>query len=421
VIFTGRTGNCSAGSTVFFDQTIDFGTLLQGADFTSEDYQLFVDSGPDASTIPALITAVSNTMTLVTDKTFSADGTDIQYHIVRRNYARNREFWHTGTIVDGTHITLDDVVVGWDFVRNGTYYEWEFVIQSHPSNTTVGGDYMWQVPHLTGTYNKTTKTLTVNDTATKVRDTDLGVFSVPGGFPEELFGQKCRVLMRLTDRATVHYLSGSALNTFNYYLRDFFTLPLVRVNAVQQLNPQSMQPVKDLAYKLVVNDSGLRYSSQENNSIEILSPDLEDALLQPIQISYLSDLSIDAANQYLNAEDVRVLNANQLAKRMETVSIDISLLVRSELSEAALIERVSLFVNTSKSTEPLSKDKLIKYLYQNNAVSYIDVSALKLSGQYDQCDGTVTTYDDVNEIFGADTACYLARDISVARLAEQVS
>lgn len=421
VIFTGRAGNVNAGAPVFFDSTVNFASVLQGADFDAEDYQLFIDSGPDASTLPVLITDISSSMTLVTNKTFSATSTDIQYHIVRRNYARNREFWHEGIIVDGTNIELTDVDTDWDFARNNTYYEWEFVVQPHPTNSTIDSKYTWAVPQLTGTYNKGTRTLTVNDAVGTVRSTDLGIFSVPGGFPEELFGQKCRVLMRLTDRASVHYLGGSALNTFNYYLRDFFTLPVVRINSVQQLNPQSMQPVKDLNYRLVVNDSGLRYSSQENNSIEILAPDLEEALLQPIQVDYTSDLSIDAANQYLNAEDVRVLNSNQLAKRMETVSIDISILVRSELSEAALIEKVSLFVNTSKSTEPLSKDKLIRYLYQNNAVSYIDVSSLKLSGQYDQCDGEVITYSDVNEIFGADTACYLARSISVARLAEQVS
>jgi len=418
ILFSSTTGRQNASSTIFFDPTLNFASALAKADFASEDYLLYVDSGPDASMDPVVITGLNNSVSVNTNKTFSATAENIQYHIVKRNYARDREYWLTGLIQDGTHVLLT-VPDNWDFMRQDTYAEWEVVIQPHPDNPAIGGQFMWQVPLLTGIYNPSTKVLTVRDAVGTV-EPSLS-FTSPGGFAQALFDKHCRVMMRVTDRAAEHYLSGSALNTFNYYLRDYFTLPIVRIQNVQQLNPQTLQPVKELAYRLVVNDPGLRYSVDENNSIEILDPDKNDALLQPIRVNYLADLSIGAVNQYLNADDTRVLNANQVAKRMETVSVDVSMKVRSELSEAALIEKVAYFINTSASTEPLTKDKLIKYLYQQNAISYIEVASLQMSGDYYQCDGTITPYADGTEIFGADTACYLARDIGVTRLTEQVS
>jgi hypothetical protein len=362
------------------------------------------------------INGVSSVISLTTNFQFTNTDNDISYHILRTNSAGNNEYWHTGIITSATTITIQDVTAGvWDYMRNGGYEEWEVIVQPHPSNTS-----MWSVPILHGNYNLTTRVLTLNMNVNAMRDTDLGSVTPGVGFDGGLIGGKCRLMVKVTDRITAHSLSGSILNTFNYYLQDFFTLPILRISSVQQLNPASLQPIKDLSYKLVVNDAGLRYSSNENNNIQILDPDVSVALLQPLRVNYLSDLSIDAINNYLNADDTRVVNANQMAKRMETISVDISVSVRSELSEAALMQWIAVYVNSAVSTVPLSKDKIIQYLYSNNVVEYIDVGTFVMNGEYNQLDGTVSTFSNVNEIFGADTATYLARTITVTRLTEQV-
>ncbi len=414
IVYSGTKGRTAADEG-FVDSSINFFSLIAGVDFESEDFLLYIDSGPDASVTPKIITGLASPTTLVLDSAFENTAEDIQYHVIRRNRARDREYWLNGQITDNNQITLD-VPEDWDFMRNNTYTEWVFDIQPHPLGTP--GLNMWTIPPLTGTYDPDTKVLTVSAASGTVSPNT--AFTVPDGFDNTLLNEPCRIMPRLVDRVAEHRLGGSAVNTFNYYLRDYFTLPIVRIQSVDLLNPQTLESVKSLDYRLIVNDPGLRYSSTENNSIEILSPDVEDALLQPVKVRYLSDLSIEAINQYVNNDDTRVLNSNQLVKRQETIAVDLSVKVRSEEKEATVGSKLASFVNTLRSVDLLSKDKIIKYLYQNNVVSYIEVASLKLSGTYYQQDGVNIDYDDVDNLFGADTACYLARTITVTKLTEQV-
>lgn len=414
VILQGTKGFHGA-SAVFQDATMNFYSLLGAADFASEDYLLYIDDGPSASTMPIVIVGLADSVTLQLATAITAVASGLTYHIVVRNRAKNREFWLRGEILNATQIELD-VPNGWDFQRNDTPFEWVFVVLPHPE-----GNGTWKVPILTGTYNPGTKIVTFNPAAIALTNPPGALFTPGTGFTAPLFNEPVRIMPRLVDRAALHSLDGSAATTYNYYAEDFFTLPLVRIQNVQLLNPQTLQPVRDIAYRLNVRDPGLRYSHRETNEIEILAPDLVDAVLQPVRVSYISDLSVEAIDKYLNADDTRVLNANQVAKRMETISVDISIRVRSEETEAIVGEKVSAFINTNKSTEPLSKDKLIRFLYQENVVSYIEVATIILSATYYQLDGTNIVYSDADTIFGSDTACYLARSVTVAKLAEQIS
>ena len=414
---SGNYGSAPPNNNLLIDPAMNFASLISGSDYTTGDLLLYIDSGPDASPTPRIITGLFNAITLSVSPVFTNDATNIQYHVSRRNYDNNHEFWVNGTITGANTIHLD-VPVGWDIARNFTDGELEFVIAPHPHGSRALET--WSMPIVTGTYDPVAQVLTLN-MANGTVDPGHTIFLPTIGFPAPYIGQEVRVMPRLTDRSATHNLSGSAVNTFDYYAGTYFALPVVRIQSVDQLNPQTGVAEKSLAYRMIINFPGLRYSANENDSIEILDPDKEGALLQPIRVTYLADLSVSAINAYLNADDTRVLNANQLAKRMETISVDLAVSVRSELTEAQVSDALSTFINTTHSVERLSKDKLIKYLYDHNVVSYIEVASITLSGTYYPLDGVNVDYTDVDELFGADTACYLARSITVTKLTERVT
>lgn len=417
VLFVGSVGQHDQSlAHKFTDLSTNFSELLKSLDLAPSDLLLYIDDGPEASTDPFVITNLTSS-TLIIDGSLSTTAAGLSYHIVRRNNAWNSEFWINGIIQSGRKTIALSVPDGWDIIRNGTYGERVWDIISHPSGDPSLGN--WNIPGVTGSYNPSTKLLTL--------DLASGQFTpespIPdtNGFASALASAPCRVMPRLVDRAAAHGLSGSVIETFNYYLRDFFTLPLIRIQSVQLLNAQTLQSIRTLDYTLQVNDVGLRYSDIENNTLVISASDLTDAASQPLRISYLADLSIGAIDAYLQQPDTVVVNANQLAKRMETISIDLSVQVRTQLDVTDLAQKIAAFINTSVSTIPLSKDKLIQYLYKNNFISYIDVGTIVMSGDYYQADGTITHFDtSVNQIFGSETACYLSRVINVSQLASEV-
>lgn len=419
VVASGSTGAYTTDTpSQFADDSADFASVFGCADFSVGDYLLYIDSGADASITPIDITGMTDLHRLVVSPDFTTSAGPVDYHIVRRNIASDREFWVDGTISsDGQTVTLD-VDESWDFLRNNTYAERCFVVGSHPAETYTDGAANWQAPLMIGGFDVESKVLSPDFSTRGITPNSIAGLS---GFTTHYRSKRCRVMVRLVDRAALHVANGTAVDTFNYYLRDFFALPVIRVQSVQLLDAQSLQPERDLKYALTVNDAGLRYSDIENNSLTIDSTELSDAAGKPIRVNYTADLSIGPVNAYLKEPDTRVMNANQLAKRMETISVDLSISVRSESTEAELAQQVALFINTARSSEPLSKDRLIKYLYQQNLISYIDVSAIVMSGEYWQQDGTLTDYTDVNELFGSETSCYLSGTILVTKLAERVS
>jgi hypothetical protein len=240
------------------------------------------------------------------------------------------------------------------------------------------------------------------------------VFSPLAGFDAGVFGTKVWVMLRSLDRTLARTVGGRVSNTFNYYAGSFMSLPVVKILTVQQLSAETLEPVKDLPYHLVVDDAGLRYSAQERVTLQIEDAQAEG---QPCRVTYLSDGVIYSVNQFINASDTRVVNGNALVKRMETVSVDLDVTVRSTLAAADITTVLSSFINTLGSSQKLSKDIIIRHLYEQGAVSFVDTATLKLSGTYYAFDGVVTSSQDVAELFGSATACYLSGRVVVSKLA----
>jgi hypothetical protein len=271
----------------------------------------------------------------------------------------------------------------------------------------------WHMPTFTiDSYDVVTKTLVINGDAAAWTTTTGDAFNVGNGIRLTV-GSKVRIALRAQDRAAASQLVGSAVNTFNYYAAGFFSLPIVKIVDVQLLDPNSLQPLRSVEYGLRVDNQGLRYSAQETNTLVVSD---EEAHLQPIRVTYIADSLIAPVNNYLNQDDTRVLDDNQLAKRMETFSVSVTMNVRSTLAQTELASIVASFINSHRSTQKLTKADIIKDLFDRPEVSYIDLASFVLTGTYYKASGAVEVHNNVEELFGAQTACYLADTISISKL-----
>jgi hypothetical protein len=394
----------------FTDNSVDFDTSLANADFSKGDYQLFIDSGSEASSTSIKILEVLDANTLRIDLSFTVTETDVSYRIVRQNTSVIDENWMDATVTSTSPLTLTlDVEDDTDFARYGSYFGWTAEIRPDPDGSLPiawSFDDNWHTGRYTIlTYDVPSKVLVLNDAA--------GEFSVQAGDAVLEVGQKVRLALRAQDRTSASQLNGTAVNTFNYYADKFFQLPVVLINRVEVLDPTSLQPVNTVDYTLRVDDVGLRYSASELNTLVIGDP---EAALKPLRVTYTTDSLVEPVNNYLNASDTRVLNANQLAKRMETFSVSVSLSVRSTLSQTEIASQIASFINSRRSTLKLSKADILKDLLDRSEISYVDLASFTLSGTYYRANGTIETFADSSELFGGDTACYLAHNISVTLL-----
>ncbi len=413
---TGGFSNVSA--TSFTDNTVNFSALFANSDFNSGDYLLYIDSGSQASSTPIKVLGVVSTNVITVDDTFTVTESNVSYRIVRVNNARDQENWLEASVVSMSapkNQLLLNVPNGFDFARYGSHLLYDVTIEPHPSWVPPGGwgfGTNWTMAKFTASYNPSTKILTLDNTTGHWTFTSGDAFTAGNGI-ELAPGTKVRVSLRIQDRTTADQLDGSALNTFNYYADKFFNLPVVKISDVQVLDPSSLQPTRSVPYSLRVDNPGLRYSSKETNTLVIED---DTAALLPLSITYISDSSIDMVNNYLNQDDTRVLNANQLAKRMETFSVSVTISVRTTLTANDVASQIASFINSRRSTQTLSKADIIKDLYSNTAISYIDLASFVMSGTYYKQDGTTQVYTSVDEVFGSETATYLADNISVATL-----
>jgi len=227
------------------------------------------------------------------------------------------------------------------------------------------------------------------------------------------YGTQLRVMLRNTDRVDAAALTGMAQNTFNYYSGEFLDLPVVKMIAVEVLDASTREPVKAVEYTLAVDDPGLRYSAKERNTLVISDPTVA---FKPLRITYVSDPTIGQVDAYVNEDDTRVLNANQLAKRMETIAVSIQVSVRSSLASNEIGSLLANFVNTRRSTLQLSKADIIKALYDNREISYVEIQSMRLDATYFALNGLITNYNDVSEVFGSETACYIAENMFVTKI-----
>jgi len=236
-------------------------------------------------------------------------------------------------------------------------------------------------------------------------DAGTGIIMVPG--------DKVRVMLRVSDRTQSTQLSGTAINTYNYYGGNYFQLPVVQIVNVELLDPVTLQPLRTLDYSLAVLDEGLRYSAIETNRLEIND---ETAVFQPIRVTYTTDPTIGTVNDYVLAQDTKVLAQAQLVKRMETITVDVQISVRTTLTAPQVAAIIASFINSKRSTSALTKPDIIKALFANTQISYIDIASFVMNAVYYPYTGVVTPFTDVDEVFGAVTAGYLANNISVTKL-----
>jgi len=421
VLNLGATGNGSqsaaGAANTLSDGTKDFDARFGYLDFTAGDVHVHLDGGPDAALTSRDLTAVSYQDTLEVSGVFSATAAPIGYHVsVRPTVDSRLEGWFRGVVIDANEVWLD-VPNGWAPLQYGTLRGFSLTIAKHAGTAASASLASFELIHLPiAAYNVATKIATLDLTAARVGQPAVaGLFDPLTGFNAALFGQWVRVAPRRLSRVMAQKVDGNVLQSFNYYVGAFFTLPVVRILAVQQLDPANLQPVKDLPYTLIVNDKGRRYSADEDLDIEVTDA---SAILQPVRVTYLADGAIETVNSFLNDADTRVVNANYLAKRMETIAVDLSLRVRSTRAVGELTTLLAGYINTLPAATRLSKDGIIKYLYEQQAVTFVDTDTMRLDGTYYQLDGVNIVNSDVSDIFGSATACYLSSGLAVTKMGE---
>lgn len=428
VLTTGVNGvhnNLLGTDDRFFDAGVNFRALLGYSDSSpvAQDLLLYIDSGPDASVTGMPVVGLADDNTLLLGSTFEHTATAVAYHIVRKNRAAELEDWFFAEITDNDELRLL-VDASFDFSRFSTYRGWQVTVRPSPGQLDYDLADNFDLPPMTIVgFDVGARTITLDVAVDHVAEvTEAGVFdsdgaASPRGFQPDAYRRRVRVSFQATDRIAASAVSGSAVATFNYYSNGFFTLPVVKIQEVALLDTESLQPLRKLPFTLQVDNAGLRYGAQETNTLIITEPGT-DVLFKPIRVTYVTDPSIATIDAYLKNDETRVLGNFSMAKRMETISVDVAVEVRSEKSEAELRNAVATYINTLSSSQRLSKDGVIKHLYERQLVTFVNTDSLVLNGTYYQMTGEDIDYDNVSDIFGADTAAYLANVVSVTKLTD---
>jgi hypothetical protein len=272
------------------------------------------------------------------------------------------------------------------------------------------GEGSWFLPNqVIASYVVGTKTLTIDFT----HDNGIAISGVSDGTQLLLTpGTVVRLAFQSSDRVLVRDVTGQVVDTFNYYGGDFFQLPIVRIQKVELLNPETLQPTREASWALRVRTAGLRYSHLEENQLEILDTDAD---YLPFRVTYLTDPTIESVHAYITDDQRRLLAADVVAKRMETFSVDLTLTVASGNSVQTLSAMLASYINTLASTVRLTIDGIVKSLYEQQAETSIDMDSVILGGTYYKQDGTEEIFTNATELFGGSTAAYLARTVSVTK------
>lgn len=428
----GLQGTETPSTNQFSDGLQNFGAALGGYDpaGTAKDAWLALDSGDDASLIAKAITALSSSAVLnINPGDLVYPSTGVHYRVARRPGWLAMEYWAPATILNASSITVlkSSLPANWSWKRNNTFGQWVLHIARDASTTgpTVANP-SWELPHCriaSVTDNGTYWTVALDLTHANGLNFVAGVFehinswpTPAAGFAAGWFGSSVRFIPRVLDRIMVHNVRANGIETYNYYSGQKFVLPVVRILAVEVVDPATQQPISAANYDLVVTDPGLRYSSRELNQLILTDQNMH---LKPIRVTYLCDATIEAMDNFVNNDDIRVLNCNQVVKRMETIAVDLQVQVKSTMSQSELVQLLAAYINTLPSTARISKDGIIQFLYAQGAVTYINMASLRLDGYYYPAEnGVPVQYINVNEVFGAATAAYIAGSISVTLVSE---
>lgn len=416
----GMNGTEDPSFDQFIDGVQDFGLAIGGYDPTGtvRDAWLALDTGNDASLVPKAVTSViSSTAIGIEPNALISAVSNVHYRLLHRPGWLAMESWAPATIVNGSHIDVlkTDLPAGWAWKRNDTFGQWNLhIIRDGRTDGPVVATPAWELPHIrivgvvdNGTYWR----VQVDVPNANGLNYVTGVFQYTSGFQAGWHGRQVRFMLRILDRMMVRNVRANGVETYNYYNGPKFILPVVRILAVELVDAATQQPVGPVNYDLVVTDAGLRYSAREVNQLVLTDPGLH---LKPIRVTYLCDATIEAMDNFVNNDDVRVLNCNQVVKRMETIAVDLQVQVKSTRSQSELIQLLASYINTLPSTARISKDGIVQFLYSQRAVTYINMSFMRLDGfYYPSENGVPVEYLNVDEVFGAATAAYIAGLISV--------
>lgn len=408
----GADGSYSA-SDIFTSASVSFQAVVGNLDYAARDAFLTVLGGSDASPTPRAITGLSSALAVTTDPGYAGAADAVPFFVTKQPTRVDQEFWMPGALVNQTTVRVDAgfAVAAAMAYASGESFGLVFEMDRTSTAVPAGARAVFFGPFpVTGVSGQD---ITI-DTTTGMPMTIGGVIDTtsPTPFDASLLNIPLRASLRLFDRVMAINVDGHAANTFNYYSGGFMSLPLVRVVDVQLMSSDGQQALRSLPWALDINDPALRYSAAEN--IDLIVDD-ETAILQPVRVTYLCDPSIEAVNAFLNDPETRVANANQMAKRMETVSVNLTFSARTELSTDDVSLAVARWINTRPSTQRISKDALVQMLYDQKLVTSVDVTTIRLDAEYLAVDGT-TVLTDVAEVFGADTACYVAGTILVNKV-----
>lgn len=421
----GVQGTESPSTNQFIDGLQDFGKALGGYDPAglARNAWLALDSGDDASLVAKAVDAViSSTALAINPGDLVYPATGVQYRLIRRPGWLAMEYWAPGTIVDASHLRIlkSSLPADWSWTRDHTFGQLGLHIAR---DTSAAGpsvtDASWELPHCriaSVTDGGTYWTVALDLTHPNGLNFVAGVFQHTTGFQSGWFGLPFRFMVRVLDRMMVRNVRANGIETYNYYNGQKFVLPVVRLLAVEVVDPATQQPIGPANYDLVVSDPGLRYSAREVNKLVLTDQNMH---LKPIRVTYLCDATIEAMDNFVNNDDIRVLNCNQVVKRMETIAIDLQLQVKSTRSQSDLVQQLSAYINTLPSTARVAKDGIIQFLYAQGLVTYINMASMRIDGYYYPAEnGVPVLYTNVNEVFGSATAAYIAGSISVTLVAE---
>lgn len=367
------TGVMAADGTLS-DATLPMASALYGSD----GLWLYIDGGANASTDPYAITQVYDTAVKITPPAGLVAESFVPYHVTYKPVTTYTA--HIGRVA-GSLVTLQEPLPA------------GLIPAAHRAVLVpIAGS---QVPVFAPIASASGYSLTLQSSTALTAGTAVYVY-----------------ITRM-DQTMTSAAMGTAVYTYNYYANSYMSLPVARMLSVEMLDTESLTPLKSVAFNITPVVSGYRYSAAEVNDLVILD---STAVNHPLRLTYITDPTIGQISAYLESPDTHVQGMSTIAKRMETIVVNISVTVRSEKTATELQDILSQYIQAVASTAPVSKDSIIKYLYEQQAVSMVDVASFTLTATYLQDDGATITYTDSASIFGADTAAYLAGTIVVLKV-----
>lgn len=201
-----------------------------------------------------------------------------------------------------------------------------------------------------------------------------------------------------------------------------FTLPLVGINQIIEIDPSTREQIGDALiegsdYVINVADPLYRYSTKEVVTIQLLETDPGAPLYfigSTLQVDYFSDSVVNDVQEFADNELNRVITADILVRRCVPSFVDITLEYRGDIDEAELVAVVSDFVDKVNIGQPLAASDIVSVVYYFN-VNFV-VLSFNMSAETHNVDGTITTTVSTSEIDVDRTVKFVPRTIDVTKV-----